>query len=356
MPGMSTIIDNTNAISLETQEAVLDAQLRQILDENLDDFKNLTVDSTAVAANTVWPTDSSLMLDLVERLFKGSQKLDLFGLKPMAVGETPELIKDLKALNFQIVNCTKRKGAPEKRNALYVDFLDLAEVASQTFAMFLQELDERVTCVQLVPTQKDKLKRLYQWMCESVVNLDKVIGYCTLRIKEDQSTPSKEKVLSLSDPDAAWIIKGDREPVVGYKPQIGKSAKGFVTAIIVPQGNAADVAQLTELCEQAINRIGVIPDLVNCDGGYASKANRKELLATGVGKVSFSSSKGKAIIPEEEWESQPLKLARRMRSAVESLMFQLKHAVNFGEVMRRGLEKVRQELLSKVVAFNFLRI
>ena len=96
--------------------------------------------------------------------------------------------------------------------------------------------------------------------------------------------------------------------------------------------------------------------VISFDGGYASKANRKELLTTGVGKVSFSSSKGKAIIPEEEWESQPLKLARRMRSAVESLMFQLKHAVNFGEVMRRGLEKVRQELLSKVVAFNFLRI
>ena len=50
----------------------------------------------------------------------------------------------------------------------------------------------------------------------------------------------KDKIVSLSDEDASMIVKGQRDPVVGYKPQIGRSENGFITAIIVPEGNASD--------------------------------------------------------------------------------------------------------------------
>ena len=48
--------------------------------------------------------------------------------------------------------------------------------------------------------------------------------------------------------------------------------------------------------------------------------------------------------------------ARRNRSAVESLMFTIKDGFEFGELGRRGIAAVRDELLEKVLAYNCCRI
>ncbi len=35
--------------------------------------------------------------------------------------------------------------------------------------------------------------------------------------------PSRDKILRISDSDAAYIAKGQRNPVIVYKPQIARS-------------------------------------------------------------------------------------------------------------------------------------
>ena len=67
MPGASTILDNVNAVSNESRQFIFDAQIRMVLDEELDDFDILKLDSTSVKGNTAWPTDSSILTRLVER-------------------------------------------------------------------------------------------------------------------------------------------------------------------------------------------------------------------------------------------------------------------------------------------------
>ena len=48
LPGETTILENVNAVSLATRELIFDRQIALILGETLDDFKSLTIDSTAV--------------------------------------------------------------------------------------------------------------------------------------------------------------------------------------------------------------------------------------------------------------------------------------------------------------------
>ena len=72
--------------------------------------------------------------------------------------------------------------------------------------------------------------------------------------------------------------------------------------------------------------------------------------------MSFSGSKGKNIIPSAEYDSQPYKDARNDRSAIESMMFTLKHNHDLDRVMRRGIDNVRSELLEKAIAYNFRRL
>ena len=91
------------------------------------------------------------------------------------------------------------------------------------------------------------------------------------------------------------------------------------------------------------------------DDGYTNGTDRDTYEGIGI-KVSFSGAKGKRLIPVDEYESELFRNARIDRSAVESLMYTIKHNHGFDRMMRRGIEEVRAEALEKVVAYNFFRL
>ncbi len=76
----------------------------------------------------------------------------------------------------------------------------------------------------------------------------------------------------------------------------------------------------------------------------------------GVKLISISGAKGKKLTDPGDWDSKAYRDARRDRSAVESLMFTIKDGFEFGELGRRGIDAVREELLEKVLAYNCCRI
>ncbi len=65
---------------------------------------------------------------------------------------------------------------------------------------------------------------------------------------------------------------------------------------------------------------------------------------------------GRAIIEQELYESEAYRDARHDRSAAESCVYALKQMHDYGDVMRRGLEAVRHEQMSKVLAYNVRRM
>jgi len=140
--------------------------------------------------------------------------------------------------------------------------------------------------------------------------------------------------------------------VVGYRPQLGRSGQGFVSALLVPRGNAADSAQLVDVVLDHWDRTGVLPRLVSSDDGYSNKGAREDLLEAGVEVVSISGAKGKSITAPEQWNRPDYRAARAQRSAVESLMFTLKEGCEFGHLLRRENENVRAELTEKVLAYT----
>jgi len=207
----------------------------------------------------------------------------------------------------------------------------------------------------LAPSRRPLLKRVIEQIRTDLSDAERVIEYTSDRVFKDKKLSSTEKVLSLSDGSAAYIKKGSRNPVIGYKPQLVRSENGFVTSLIVPEGNAADSIELVPAIRDSIDRTGVIAQLVSTDDGYASTKGRNELLNIGVKDVSISGSKGKKLTALEDWDSEEYQDARRCRSAVESLMFTIKDGFAFGELGRRGIDAVRDELLEKVLAYNCCR-
>tara|TARA_Y100000031_G_scaffold89374_1_gene98343 strand:- start:308 stop:1816 length:1509 start_codon:yes stop_codon:yes gene_type:complete len=355
-PGWTTILENINGVSNATRSHILDAQLAMIVDEGLDDFSQAILDSTAVEANSAWPTDARILLGLLERAFASSQKLERFGLSNVPSWWMPRWLKRLRTLLFKINNTAGKPRSKGKLKRYYRQFFNNAEKILSHLIGHCAEREPLQEAAAQPPSQQGLLVRLWTRLTEDISDAFDVIHYAEERIFEGTVRPSGEKILSLGDRAAAFIDKGGRVSVIGYKPQLARSGQGFVSALTVPEGNPSDKTQLVPLVQQIQERTGILPQAISADDGYTSRQGRDDLLGAGVEHVCFSGSHGKKLLSEEEWNDPAYVQARRGRSAVESLIFVLKHVFAFARLRRRGRAQVEGELMEKVIAYNFSRM
>lgn len=356
MPGVSTIVENVNLVSTKTQDLIFDEQIKFVLKEDLDDFLKLTIDSTEVKANSCWPTDAKILTGLLTRANRLGQKLDVFGLDNFRHGWIPRWLEEMDNLEFQICLVAGKQNSVSKLKKYYRTLLGQGYKAADALTMELDRLKQGLSMKTLPPSHRLILRRRLDQIKTDLSDAYRVIEYANDRVFHDKNLPSTKKVLSLSDGSAAYIKKGSRTAVIGYKPQLVRSANGFVTSLIVPEGNAADSGKLVQAISESIKRTGVIAELVSTDDGYASAKGRNEVLGMKVKHLSISGAKGKKLTALNDWESETYRDARRNRSAVESLMFTIKDGFDFGELGRRGIDAVRSELMEKVLAYNLCRI
>lgn len=356
LPPASTLSENLNAVSNATRDFIHRAQLRYIVDEGLDDFSSLYLDSTAVKANSERPTDSGLMTKLVERICRRGSKLDRFGLPNFNPSGLEALQGDLRRMHREIGFSTGKPKKQGKVQKLYYQLLRRGRRVGKRFARELATVAKALSQRELLPSQRLVAEEAIELIGADIQAIGQVAAAGERRIFAGEKVPSSAKVISISDGDAAFIVKGGWNTVVGYRPQLGRSGQGFVTALIVPTGNAADSGQLVEVVLDHWERSGVLPRLVSSDDGYSDQSAREDLLAAGVEVVSISGAKGKRITSAQEWNRPDYRAARANRSAVESLMFTLKEGYEFGQLLRRENENVRAELTEKVLAYNIGQI
>ncbi|MBC8179856.1 transposase [candidate division KSB1 bacterium] len=356
IPAVTTIIENVNLVSQKTLDSILDKQIKLIFEEYLDDFKQLTIDSTSVKANSSWPTDARILTGLLTRSNNLGQKLHVFGLQDFQLGRIPNWLDEMDKLEFQICLVA---GKAKSKGKLKTHYRKLLRRGYKTITALTKEFTHfksHLRMEMLSPSRRVLLQRILDQIESDISDAERVIEYADNRVFKNIPLPSAEKVLSLSDISAAYIKKGNRNPVIGYKPQLVRSKNGFVPWLTVPEGNAADSAEFVPAIRESMMRTGVIADLVSTDDGYASAKGRKEILEMGVSDISISGAKGKKITNNEDWQTTVYRDARRNRSAVESLMFTIKDGFNFEELGRCGINAVRAELTEKVLAYNCCRI
>jgi hypothetical protein len=169
-----------------------------------------------------------------------------------------------------------------------------------------------------------------------------------------QSMRGEKRVLSISDPDASFIVKGGRQTTFGYRPQLATSPHGLVLGFTLPHGNTPDSAAFGELLRQVHATLGGI-DKLSVDDGYSSAANRQLALDLGVTVPSFKGAKGKKITPAEDYDSEPFRRARQRRACGESPISSLKRVAKFGQMTTFSHSAVYREMSLKLMAHNFRR-
>ena len=356
MPAWSTLTELTNAVSNDTRRGILDAQIRMIQCEAFDDFSTLIQDSTAVEGNSMWPTDSRLVVALLERVQRTGRFLPKFGLPILQSFEAEHVTSKLKELDRQIDLMSGGKNVAAKRLLRYRKVIRKGRVAFSMYTNELAKIRPTLVSKSILPSERERADRAIELLEEDLKRLERVLNNCEARVERNEKVNAKDKVVSLSDPDVAFIVKGQRETVLGYKPQLARSGGGYITGVMVPRGNVADSETLIPMYDQVYARTRVVPDRTIYDDGYASAANLAALKARKVRTISIGGSKGKNLTSRQDWNSDEHVEARNDRSAVESLMFTMKHGFDFGEVARRGLEPATADLLEKVLAYNLERL
>lgn len=355
LPGATTILENINAIDPLTLERVMQMQLGNVRERGLDDFELLSVDSTAVRASSEWPTESKIIHKLLARVLAKGERLKEFELSPMRCACSERWIEQIRKTDFEIALCSNKAGAVRKRkklyNSLYLNCCKALEKLLARLAERLQQCEDS----QLTPLRKEYCHSLLLSIRDDLTDTGKVQEHSMLRIRESINVGTREKVLSIADRCASMICKGGREPVLGYKPQLARSGRGFVTAFEVEEGNPADSAALAPMVRQSIFNTGTVPARVSVDDGYSSAEGLRQVRDLGIDKVSISGAKGRKLLGQETWDSEDYFELRRMRSAVESTIYVLKHNHGFGQLGRRGLDQVRSECLEKILSHNIWR-
>ena len=298
--------------------------------------------------------------ELPERLFK----LKLPGLPDMRarqdVERAAETAEELAKLCRDIGMLSGKRNVVTARADLYKKMYTRVKRFSRHFNSVLGQarraVRKAVEKKRLVPS-KQHLAEAYLQQSESDIEaLKKIAAYSKKRVVDEKQTPSSDKIYSIADIDAAIIRKGGWQDVLGYKPQLAFTGKGLISAIHVPEGNAADSGELARLLETVEANTGKLPKVCTFDDGYTNGPVRDHYIERGVEVFSYAGANGRHVIGEETYASESYTVARRERSAAEANIYTLKYGYDFRAVMRRGIEEVRAEMLGKVLAYNMRKI
>ena len=357
LPPASTLSDNLNAVSNQTRALIHQVQLRSILEQGLDDFQKCFIDSTAVEANTERPTDSTILVRLIARVCTTGSTLHRWDLADMNQIGLLEQLEELRRMSQQIHFLNGKARGVAKRQKVYFQLLRRVRRLRKRLLRDLESVRRNLEGrADLLPSRRLAAEDALGLIAEDLTALEQAANVCERRVMAEEKVPMAEKIISLSDSDASFIVKGGWNTVVGYRPQLARSGSGFVSALVLPRGNAADSRHLVAMVKEQITNTGVIPAMTSADDGYSSQEGLEEVLRLGIKVVSISGAKGKKLIEAPQWKSQPYRQARAERSAIESLVFTLKEGFEFGEMVRRTHENVLAEMLEKVLAYNISQI
>jgi hypothetical protein len=212
----STLSENLNAVSNQTRSLIHQGQLRFILQGGLDDFQKCFIDSTAVEANTERPTDSTILVRLIARVSTTGgnlHRLDLADMNQIGLLEQQE---ELRRLSQQIHFLDGKARGAAKRKKLYFQLLRRVRRLRKRLLCDLESVRRNLEGrADLPPSRRLMGKESLCLIADDLAALEQAANVCERRIMEQEKVPVAEKIISLSDLDASFIVKGGWNTVVG---------------------------------------------------------------------------------------------------------------------------------------------
>jgi transposase, IS5 family len=342
-----------NRLTAETMQLVNEVVVQGAVSAGLEDGEALRSDTTVIETDIHWPTDATLLWDIVRVLTRWMQRL-----RKIVPHEVPRFSNHTRVARRRMLKLQRMTPAERERHqvstykqllAITEDVLDDARAAVEA---------TKKSCGQ---TPKDVLviAALRKQITDLCPSGDRVVHQTRRRVIAGEQVPAGEKVYSIFEPHTALIKRGKvGKPVeFGHKIFLAESAQGLITPYLVLDGNPSDEDHVQPSLQRHKATFGSAPKLLADDRGFYSPANIKLAEQEGVSCVSIPQRGGKKTREREAFEKSPdFKQGQRFRAGIEGTISVLFRGRGMKRCLAEGKTGVELLVGAAVLANNLMRI
>lgn len=342
IPAFTTLQENIKRIQPQTFQEINAIIIAYAVEVKVEDGKRIRIDSTAVEANIHHPTDSAQLWDCVRVLTRILHRVETEF--DFLHGRFSDHTRVAKKLRYKINNTRGQ----DNRRPLYKRLIDTTQKTVAYAEQAIGELDP----VRFKTFDELLIAGALRSALEEFTPLAKrVIDQSTRRVLDGEQVPAEDKVVSIFEPHADIIVKGQREVVYGHKIFLTAGKSNLILDCAVEKGNPNDGEQFMPALERHQERFDEAPKDVATDGGFASKTNGEDARGLGVQNVAFSALKGNTLSDLVQ-STRVYKQLRKWRAGIEGIISAVKRAFGLDRCNWRGYESFQAYVHLAVLAFN----
>ena len=248
-------------------------------------------DTTVVAANVAYPTDSGLLAKAVGKLVRAARRARAAGGAPCTImtdrrRAAARRVREI-ASKLHIRGKLSREEATQVIRRVTGELAGLAEKTAAQAAAVLRN-GRRAVPKAVSGRMRGRLRRALDDLAVTIGRTAQIVAQTRSRLA-GRTPESATRLVSLHDAGARPIRKGriDRPVEFGYKAQVAGNDDGVILDYSVEYGAAPDGPQLAPAIGRIHQRTSHIPGAVTADRGYGQPAFGRDLRALGVRIVAI---------------------------------------------------------------------
>jgi IS5 family transposase len=281
-PHPSTLMKITTRCGPELIEQ-LNAQLvAAAVEAGVVEMEWLRADTTVVAADIKYPTDSGLLVRGITKAAGLVARIQAAGIAPRTAFDDTTAVARRAA--HRIGSKLRRRNDEAKAEVLAItgELADLAETAVGQAKRVL------TNAKRVAGRPVRRLRQMIADLEHLLGALGQVITQTRLRLA-GEIPPAKTRRVSLIDGDARPIRKGSLATPTqfGYTGQVTDNRQGIVIDYEIQAGMPPDAPRLAPAIQRAIAAVGVVPRAVTADRGYGQSSVDDQLSDLGVDLVAI---------------------------------------------------------------------
>jgi IS5 family transposase len=355
VPNYRTIGRNFNRLRPETVRLLNEAVIDAVLSLQLAEVGMLREDTTVVETDIHFPTDSSLLWDVVRietRLMRAIREELGSGLHC----EFSDRTRRARRRAQEISRMTGRAHRTRQHARKYRDLLQVAEEVLEQAAAharaargLLAGLDPmRAALIGGMASEIERYSRLGH----------QVVDQSRRRVFGGEQLPVDEKLFSIFEPHTDLIVRGKaRTPVeFGHKVRLVECRGGLITDYEVLKGNPPDQDHVVPTLQYHQRRFGATPEMLATDRGFDSAANIAACKDAGV--IDCIPQRGGQKTPERQAyeSSRAFKKGQRFRAGIEGRISVLLRGRGMSRCLSCGRERFEVFVGMAVLANNLLAV
>jgi transposase, IS5 family len=343
-----------NRLTPETLKAVNELVVQAAVGLGLEDGQALREDTTVVQTDVHYPTDNTLLWDVVRVITRlmlclaeaAQQRFRSFHRRTRAARR--------RMLEIQRLTPKQR---PRLQTKKYLQLILIAEEVVSSARKVLERSRQAHHKKMLAnPSAIGELREEIEHYCELG---DRVIHQARRRVLEGEEVPNAEKIFSIFEVHTDLIKRGKALTPVefGHKVFLAESARGFVTQYEVLSGNPSDEDHVLPSLKRHKEDFGHMPQLVSADRGFFSERNVKSGKRSKVVVMCIPQRGGQKTAKRQAYEkSAEFKKGQRFRAGIEGTISVLFRGRGMKRCLAEGRERFEVLVGAAVLANNLMRL